>query len=88
MSNLLIDKRLSVKGISLDARDMLRIADYFRRATVQQRVFENSEVGFSEEDALKVADRAIGIMDDSNYCEDDAINIARIEFGFKPTFFE
>ena len=85
-SKLLINNTLNVKGAILDAKDMLIIKNHYRRATVQEFVFENTKDVISAEDALSIADRAIEIMDDTSYCEEDAIKIARDELGLDIAF--
>ena len=85
-SRLLINNTLNVKGAILNAQDMINIKAFYRRASVQEYVFENSKVPITVDDALKIADRAIEIMDDSSYTEEDAVNIAREELGFKRAF--
>ncbi|WP_026653523.1 hypothetical protein [Butyrivibrio proteoclasticus] len=87
MSNLLINSTLNVKGAILDVNDMIHIKNHYRRAAMQEYVFETAEDNITEDDALKIADRAIEVMDKSNYTENDAINIAREQLGFKPAFF-
>ncbi len=85
-NKLLINNTLNVKGAILDANDMLHIKSYYERASVQQFVFENTKEDISAEDALLIADRAIEIMKDSSYCEEDAIRIARDESGLPVSF--
>ena len=72
-SKLLINNTLNVKGAILNVQDMINI--------------ENAKDNITEDDALKIADRAIEIMDDSDYTEEDAINIAREELGYAKAFF-
>lgn len=86
-SKLLINNILNVKGAILNVQDMINIKAFYRRASVQETVFENAKDNITEDDALKIADRAIEIMDDSNYTEEDAINIAREELGYAKAFF-
>lgn len=86
-SKLLINNTLNVKGAILTVNDWIAINAHNRRAHVQEYVFENAKDGITEEDALKIADRAIEIMDKSNYTEDDAINTAREQLGYKKAFF-
>lgn len=83
---LLINNTLNVKGAILDANDMLHIKEYFRRASVQQVVFENALGDIKAETALKIADRAIEIMDDSGHTEEDAIKIAGEQLGILTAF--
>ena len=86
-SRLLINNTLNVKGAILNVQDMINIHAFYRRASVQEVVYENAKDNITVDDALKIADRAIEIMDDSDYTEEDAINIAREELGFKKAFF-
>ncbi len=86
-SELLINSTLNVKGAILNAQDMISISAHYKRARVQEYVFENANDNITADDALKIADKAIDIMENSHYCEDDAINMARKELGFKKAFF-
>lgn len=86
-SRLLINNTLNVKGAILNVQDWININAFYRRASVQEVVFENAKDNITTDDALKISDRAIEIMDDSSYTERDAINIAREELGYAKAFF-
>ncbi len=86
MSKLLIKNTVNVKGAILDVQDMINICAHYRRASVQEVVYDNTPDNVDEEEALKIADRAIEIMDDSHYGERDAINMALEESGYAKTF--
>ena len=85
--SLLVNKTYNIKGVELDINDMMAVKDHYRRAMVQEYVFQNAKDDISTEDALTIADKAIEIMEYSHYCEDDAINIAREQLGFAKAFF-
>ena len=87
MNKLLINNTLNVKGAILDVQDWINISSYYRRASVQEVVFENAKDNISEEQALEIADAAIKIMEDSGYKEMNAINIARENLGYPKMFF-
>lgn len=87
MSRLLINNTLNIKGAILDATDMMRVAQHYRRASVQEYVFENAKDDITEEQALMIAEKAIELEDNSGMCEEDAVNEARAKLGFKKAFF-
>jgi hypothetical protein len=87
MSRLLINNTLNIKGAILDVTDMMRVAQHYRRACVQEYVFENAKDDITEEQALMIAERAIELEDNYGMCEDDAVNEARAKLGFKKAFF-
>jgi hypothetical protein len=82
MSKLLIKNTVNVKGAILDVQDMINICAHYRRASVQEVVYDNTPDNVDEEEALKIADRAIGIMDDTSFTEQEAINEALTESGY------
>jgi len=87
MNKLLIHNTLNVKGAILNATDWINIKSHYRRAAVQEYVFENAKDDITADEALKIADLAISIIDKSGYTEDDAINMARQQLGYKKAFF-
>ena len=87
MSNkLMVNNTLMVKGAVLDINDMMRISKIYRLACVQEYVFESAKDDINEDDALKIAKRAIELMDKYSYCEDVGINEARKALGYAPFF--
>ena len=85
-NKLLINNTLNVKGAILDVQDWINIQAHYERAAVQEVVFEafaNKNDNISEDEALKIADKAISIMDDYHLIEEDAINEASKALGYK-----
>ena len=87
MNKLLINSTLNVKGAILNAQDMLAVATYYKLARVQEYVFENAKEDLTAEEAKKIAQLAIEVMDESGYTENDAVNVAREKLGYKKAFF-
>ncbi len=84
---LLINNTLNVKQAILNVNDWMLISRHYRRAQVQEYVYESAPFGLTVDDALKVADLAIEKMDKYGYCENDAVNMACADCGF-PKIFE
>ena len=53
-SKLLINNTLNVKGAILNVQDMININAFYRRASVQETVFENAKDNITEDDAREL----------------------------------
>lgn len=61
----------TIKGITLDAYDLMKINQYYRTACIAEYLIENYK--FSEERAMKVGSLVRDYMDKYNIEEDTAI---------------
>ncbi len=82
-NTLLIDTPLIIKNTILEANDLMKVAEYYKRASWQQYVYENAnDHNVTVNAALKIADEAIRISEDSGHCQDDCIDIAKVNLGY------
>lgn len=83
INKLLIDTPLMINGVELDANALMKAAEYYKVANWQQYVYENrDDANITINGALKIANEAIKIKEDSGFCQDDCISMAKIKLGY------
>ncbi len=83
INKLLIDTPFKINGVELDANALMKAAEYYNRANWQQYVYENrDDANITTTGALRIADEAIKIKEDTGLFQDDCINEAKIRLGY------
>lgn len=74
-NKLLINRTLNVKQAILTETDMMYVAAYYKKARLQETIFENEDV--TEDEALLIAEKVVDLLNgDGDFTESEAIKEA------------